>query len=143
MRGDTIPDDNHISRYCARKHIHNGEIQATAFHLRFNEESLSVNWLEFLSCSDRESEISEIRKIYLAKLNNLKTDELIAVLNVGKVREKVRREHPEGRNLGVLHDPTSNDPSHSGIYHLNPDNVLIAELILQLVDERYPARVLL
>ncbi len=151
MKGDKIPGQNHITRYCKPTQVSGGQIQATAFMLRTSEESLSVNWLEFLNCSSRESEITEIRNIYSAKLN-VGACAKIAVLNVGEVRQKVHTESPDGRNLEVIHDPlpypshgTSpdplvDDPSHSGIYNLKQDDELIAELILETVREAYSAR---
>lgn len=139
MKGDKIPDKNHITRYCKPTHVSDGQIQATAFMLRTGEESLSVNWLEFLSCSSREHEITEIRNIYSAKLN-VGARARIAILNIGDVRKKVLAESPDRRNLEVLHNPTPDDPSHSGIYNLKQDDELIAELILETVHETYPAR---
>ena len=140
MKGDTIPDQHHVARFCDNKHIDGGFIQATAFMLRSGEESLSVNWLEFLNCSCRESEIDELRKTYSRKLK-LGMKAKIAVLTVGEVREKMLRESTDRRNLKVLHDPETNDPSHSGIYNLrHDDEIIIAELILETVQETYPAR---
>ena len=139
MKGDKIPDQNHIARYCKPTQVSDGQIQATAFMLRAGEESLSVNWLEFLNCSSRESEITEIRNIYSAKLN-VGARAKIAVLNVGEVRQKVHTESPDGRNLEVIHVPLIDDPSHSGIYNLKQDDELVAELILETVREAYSAR---
>lgn len=140
MKGDKIPDHNHIARYCKPMQVPDGQIQATAFMLRAGEESLSVNWLEFLNCSNRETEITEIRRIYSKNFSNIGAHARIAVLNVGEVREKVLSESPDGRNLEVLHNPAIGDPSHSGIYNLKQDDELIAELILETVLETYPAR---
>lgn len=67
MKGETVPDQNHIARFCRPMQAPEGQIQATAFMLREDEESLSVNWLEFLNCSSRESEITKIRTIYSEK----------------------------------------------------------------------------
>ena len=140
MKGDTIPDQNHIARLCLPKHVDNEQIQATAFQLRPpNEDFLSVNWLEFLNCQSRESEIEEMQKVYCAKLD-VKPRAKIAVLNVGEVRKNVLTESPDGRNLEVLQAPLMNDPSHSGIYNLKQDDELIAELILETVRESYSAR---
>ena len=139
MKGDKIPDQNHIARYCKPTQVSDGQIQATAFMLRTGEESLSVNWLEFLNCSSRESEITEIRNIYSAKLN-VGARAKIAVLNVGEVLQKVHTESLDGRNLEVIHVPLIDDPSHSGIYNLKQDGELIAELILETVREAYSAR---
>jgi hypothetical protein len=142
MKGDTIPDNNHIARLCFPKHVDNEQIQATAFQLRpSNDDFLSVNWLEFLNCQSRESEIEEIQKVYCAKLD-VRPRAKIAVLNVGDVRNKVLTESQDRRNLEVLHDPEEPvDPSHSGIYNLKQnDEIEIAELILETVRESYSAR---
>lgn len=140
MKGDRIPDSHHIGRYCKPSTVENGQIQATAFMLRRDEESLSVNWLEFLNYSNREQEVTELRKTYSSRLS-VGARARIAILNVGEVREKVLKESPDGRNLEVLHDPARDDPSHSGIYNLGYDDELIAELILETVKETYPARI--
>src|SRR3990167_699810 len=139
MKGDKIPDQNHIARYCKPTQVSDGQIQATAFMLRTGEESLSVNWLEFLNCSSRESEITEIRNLYSSKLS-VGASAKIAVLNVGEVRQKVLTESPDGRNLVIIHYPLIDDPSHSGIDNLKQNDELIAELILETVREAYSAR---
>jgi hypothetical protein len=139
MKGDTIPEQDHIARFCRPMQIEDGKIQATAFMLRASEESLSVNWLEFLGCPNRESELDELQNIY-PKYLDVGRSAKIAVLNVGEVHEKVLTESPDGRNLEFLHDPIAIDPSHSGIYGFRQDDELIAELILQTVSHTYPAR---
>jgi hypothetical protein len=139
MKGDKIPDRHHIARYCKPTQIEDGQIQATAFMLRVVDESLSVNWLEFLSRADREGEIAELRRIYSTKLS-VGARAQITVLNVGEVYNKVLTESPDSRSLEILHDPLDNDPSHSGIYNLKNDDELIAELILETALEAYPAR---
>jgi hypothetical protein len=108
--------------------------------LRTTDESLSVNWLEFLDCSSRENEITELRRIYAAKLRRVGAHAKIALLNVGEVCENVLTESPDRRKLEVLHDPEIDDPSHSGIYNLKQDDELIAELILEAIRETYSAR---
>ena len=141
LKGDRIPDKNHISRFCRPRQVdEKGQILATAFTLRAGEESLSVNWLEFLGLLSREEEIAELRRIYSAKLS-VGAGAKIAVLNIGEVCNKVIAESPDSRNLEALHDPLENDPSHSGIYNLrNDDELMITELILETVLETYPAR---
>lgn len=104
MKGETIPDQNHIARFCRPIQAPEGHIQATAFMLREGEESLSVNWLEFLNCSNREGEITKIQTIY-SETFAVGLRAKIAVLNVGEVRKKVLTESPDGRNLEVLHNP--------------------------------------
>ncbi len=135
MKRDVIPDEDHVARFCKKTTIYQGEIQASAFILRKKyEPCLSVNWLEYLKCQNREEEIIEIRNILSSKLA-LHRDAKIAVLNVGEVCDLDRE------NLEVLHNPALSDPSHSGIYSQKEDEGLIAELILQVIrnDETYPA----
>ena len=143
MKGDKIPDQHHIARYCKPTDIEDEQILATAFKLRETDNNLSVNWLEFLNCPSREKEIAELRSILTTKLT-VGARAKIAVLNVGEVCEKVLKESPDGRNLEVLHDPEFtekySDPSHSGIYNLRYDDELISELLLEAVCEAYPAR---
>ena len=142
MNGDKIPDPHHIARYCKPSDIEDEQIIATAFKLRDLDNSLSVNWLEFLNCPNREKEIAELRNILSTKLT-VRARAKIAVLNVGEVCEKVLNESPDRRNLKVLHDPEFtekySDPSHAGIYNLRYDDELLAELILEAVCEAYPA----
>lgn len=139
MKGDIIPNEEHIARFCRPSHVSNGEVQATAFMVRQIEDSLSVNWLEFLNCSNRSEEIAEIRKIYSKKLK-VGQNTKIAVLNVGEVCGKVLTESPDSRVLKVLHNPSGSDQSHSGIYNYGSDDELIAELILETVGNLYPGR---
>ena len=139
MKGDQIPDPHHIARYCKSTQAAGGLIQATAFMLREGEESLSVNCLELLNCSNRECEIVQLRILYSTKLK-VSANSIIAILNVGDVRNKVLTESLDRRNIQVLHDPLFGDLSHSGIYNLREDDELIAELIRKTVRETSSAR---
>lgn len=139
MTGDEILDEDHIARYCSPKHVDNGEIQASAFHLGEGKDNLSVNWLEFLNCPNRNCEIIELQKIYKSKLT-VKNSGRIIVLNVGDVRKRVKDETKDNRILRVIHKPESNDQSHSEVCNMKEDNELIAEIILGVVKDVYPAR---
>ena len=147
MKGERIPDEDHIARYCPfNKLSDDRKPQATAFMLRPprpdrpDDKSLSVNWLEFLNCPNRDSEITEIRSIYSSTFRRVGSKAKIAVLNVGEVCTKVLKESPDNRNLEVLHDPQENDQSHSGIYNLRQNDEAIAELIRKTVLETCSAR---
>lgn len=145
MKGDTVPDQDHVARYCKPSKItEDGQIDPSAFILRKDEEGLSVDWLECLNCSSREDEIIKMRKIYSTRLTvGVKTR--IAILNVGGVRQKVRTESLDKRILEVIHDPLVDDPSevdpHSEIYNMKQDNHLIAELIAEVIRRSYSARI--
>lgn len=140
MKGDVIPDPDHVARHCKTTTAPDGEIQATAFMLREGEQSLSVNWLEELRCSDRASEVRALQDLYARKMTRVGAGARIAILNVGTLRTKVASESSDRRLLRVLHDPEPDDSSHSGIYEIPYDDDLVAELIAQVVLENHPAR---
>lgn len=139
MKGQILPDSDHVARYCKGSTVDDGEVQATAFMLRDGEEYLSVNWLEDLNWPDRKSEIGALQELYSRKLS-VRTAARIAILNVGTFRTKVAHESPDMRRLRVSHEPIPEDPSHTGIYDFSSDDDIIAELIAQTVLEVYPAR---
>ena len=139
MKDQKLPGQDHISRLCPPKTAPNGEITGAAFLLKRNEDSLSVNWLEFLNCSCREDEIREIKRIYSKKLHVAKASR-IAVLNVGMMCKAVFEQSPDHRRIAVSHQPDlPDDPSHSEISNLRDDNEVIAELIVRTVQENHPA----
>jgi len=140
MKGQPVPDSDHVARYCKPTTIDEGEIQATAFMLREGEAYLSVNWLEELKSSGRAGQIRDLQELYTKKLKVAATAQ-IAVLNVGTLRAKIERESPDRRLLRVLHEPEEPvDLSHAGIYEIRHDDEIIAELIVQVVLEKYRAR---
>ncbi|MBI4525530.1 MAG: hypothetical protein HY695_17150 [Deltaproteobacteria bacterium] len=141
MKGQAIPDPDHVGRYCKASTVENGEISAAAFMIRETEEYLSVNWLEELKHPDRASQIRDLQNLYAMKFNRVGATARIAILNVGMLRSKVASESPDGRLLRVLHEPLEpGDPSHAGIYELFHDDEIIAELIAQVVVEKHSAR---
>jgi hypothetical protein len=141
MKGDPVPDRDHISRYCsATRCTETGDVTGAAFMLRPNDRYLSVNWLEFLQLASREEEIREIRRVLSSQLT-LGTYAKIAVLKVGDVRNRVLNESPDSRNLSVLHEPVDeDDPSHSGIYGMGVEDQLLADLIAEVILDTYPAQ---
>ena len=140
MKGQAIPDSDHVGRYCKASTVENGEISATAFMMRETEEYLSVNWLEELKRPSRASQIRDLQEVYNKKLK-VGVTARIAILNVGTLRSKVQRESPDSRLLRVLHEPEEpDDPSHAGIYEIPHDDEIISEVIAQVVLENHPAR---
>ena len=140
MKGEPLPEQDHISRYCSAIHCtENGKVTWTAFQLRQMEDYLSVNWLEYLRLNRRQEEVGKIRKILGSKLT-LGAKAKIAVLNVGEIIDYVRSNSPDSRELRVLHEPQEDDPSHSGVYGYGYDDQLIPDLIAEKVQELYPAK---
>lgn len=141
MKGERVPEQNHVSRYCsATRCTESGGVTGAAFQLRAQDGFLSVNWLEFLQLSNRDEEINEIRKVLSSKLRRVGTKSKIAVLNVGELIAYVRIKSPDRRELSVLHEPEATDPSHSGVYGYSFDDDMIADLIAQIVSRIYPAK---
>lgn len=141
MQGDIIPGSDNIARLCLPRTVEDGIIQTSAFILRKGEHGLSVNWLEYLKYPDRATEVIEMQKVYAGKLTFGRSAQ-IAILNVGEICELVYRETEDNREIEVLHTPDeeNDDPSHSEIMNLSPDNEFIAELIREIILETYPAR---
>ncbi len=48
MKGDQLPDDDHVVRYVKPSFLLNEKVTGDAFELRINETGLSVNWLEII-----------------------------------------------------------------------------------------------
>jgi hypothetical protein len=140
VKGDPLPDQDHISRYCSGIRItEDGRVTAAAFQLRTVDEYLSVNWLEFLGQPNREAEIKVIRGILDSKIS-LGAKAKIAVLDVGKMRDYIRQNSPTELEVRVLHQPEPIDPSHSGIFDVPHDDDFIPELIAGVIQETHFAK---
>lgn len=137
-----VPDTDHVGRYCRPIDIDSGELLASAFLLRRarNEKDLSVNWLEKIHPSERAEQIRLLQQTFAEKYDRVAAGAEFAVLNVGGLRKNVAEGCPHCPPLEVLHVPKPNDPSHSRIFGIEGDDLLVAELLLEVVLSRYPAR---
>lgn len=137
MKGDLVPDSDHIARYCGGSSVESdGTINRMAFRIRNGEEYLSVNWLEFLEKTSREEEIAGVRNVLRKKLT-LGSQSRIAVANVGSLINHIQEE----RILKVQHEPElPDDPSHSGIFGYGIDDDLIEHMIAEVFQKTYPAK---
>lgn len=144
MRGDIIPDSDHVSRYCKPRSLaqSTGHPTGVSFMLRNGESYASVNWLEDLALSSRIEEIEEIKKAFANKSFTVAATGLFAVLSVGKTRNEVLKGSTGNRRLQFIHEPEteSDDPSHSGIHGYSHEDNAIALLIADTVIETYNAR---
>lgn len=141
MKGDTIPDDHHVSRLCGGSHLDDGVVQAGAFLLALGHSYLSVNWLEHLGLNDREAEVREVQRAMATK-RKVGASARLAVAVVGEMRTLVRNESDDARELHVLHEPEAAppDPSHAGVHNLRHDDLAIAVLLSRAFSELHPAR---
>jgi hypothetical protein len=143
MKGENIPDTNHVSRYCKPTDVQDG-LQATAFQPRPNEDGLSVHWVELLfSHQGNKDNINKLRDHYSTILK-IGASAKIALLSVGKVKEIVKKFMD--RELSVIHDPLyepKEDEFHSLINNVRPNYEFVSELILETINEEndlFPAR---
>lgn len=136
MRGKPLPNQNHVSRYCAPKTAPDGQPTGASFMLRRRyDKYLSVNWMEFFGDIDMDAQINKIRE-YIEL--SLAATGLFAVLNVGEIKNQVQS-NSETRPA-VLYEPTPSDPSHSGVYGYRYEDDLVADLIAEIVLKTYPAK---
>jgi hypothetical protein len=137
MSEKPLPDPDHISRYCKPKTLsEDGRPSRTSFMLKSSESFLSVNWLEFYGSIGREAQLDQIRQhIQLSLASTGK----FAVLNVGKTLKHIHLASGT-TDLSVLHEPTLEDPSHSGIHGYTYEDDLVADLLAEVVQEIYPAK---
>lgn len=144
MKGDVVPDGDHVSRLCGGSHIDGGAVKAGAFLLGANHAYLSVNWLEALGLSDRTSQIAEIQRVMSTKRAVGRLARL-AVAAVGEFRRVIQNESEDHREIRILHEPEDHplkpDPSHSGIHDLKQDDLAIAVLLARIFSELHPGRV--
>jgi len=141
MKGDLLPDKDHVSRYCPNTQIYeDGDIDSAVFSLRKMkdgpEKYLSVHWIEFFS-GEIEEALVEIRP-YLKRIRDYTPESVCAVLNVGHCKEHVKEYSDDNRALGIKSEESRNNPAHAGIYNLSMDDDIVLELITEIVIRKYP-----
>jgi hypothetical protein len=135
--GLPIPDDDHVLRYIAPRHVENGIVNGAGFLRRPGEDASSVNWLEYFD-PPVENQVQGVREV--ARLRYAKTGQL-ARLNIGATRNYVRENSPEGLELSFVHDPLMAegdfpaDPSHALIQGGPTAESVEAELIKDLIAD--------
>jgi hypothetical protein len=137
VKGDHVPDLDHVSRFCRPATIDEGIVTGLAFRLREGEEYLSVNWLESLAHGGRSTQIAALRNVFERKFSKVSATARFAVLSVGELCAYIRN---EGRDLTAIHEPEPDDQSHCGVYGLRFDDEVIADMLAEIVQETVPAR---
>lgn len=132
-----IPDYQHVTRYIGARRIHppsaDGRIKpdSSAFLPRPDypkgfgpEEFVSVDWLEYFE-GDLTDQLNGVRRALSARMT-LGAHAKLAILNVGETKAAGAK---NGKSLVIKTISEPNDPSHSGIYGLTPDDDIIAQEI--------------
>jgi hypothetical protein len=105
MKGEIVPDSDHITRLCGGSHVReDGTIAASAYKPRPGETYLSVNWLEFLAMPEQETALAEVRRT-LASKRTIGSTSRLAISHVGSMRAFVRQESAAHTDLAVHHEP--------------------------------------
>ena len=137
MKGDPIPGSDHVARFCDRKYISESDgVEPGAFMLRKAETYLSVQWLEHLEKPTRKETIRAVREIFSKHLK-VRHPAKLAVLNVETTRTLVAK--TSGYGIRLMHQPEPDNEAHSGIFDTDQNADLIAELILETIQEIHPA----
>ena len=146
MKGDDLPEDDHVVRYVKPSMVlEDGTADGSEFRLRAakpDEKCLSVNWLEAVG-GGKEYQLSEIRRRFRLQV---RPKGRFAELNVGAVLHAVSRELD---TLRLVHDPLEAedgfdaDRSHAEVVGLPPGDsdqaALVGDLIAECIVEMHPA----
>lgn len=139
MKGDRIPDSDHVVRHCSGRSVDGGHVMALAFELK-EHEYLSVNWLEYFGVISREAQVDAVWH-ELQNYLTLRKSGRLAVLNVGDARAVIESEL--SLKLTVSHEPEDDDgrpmgESHCGIYGYTDSDPFVAVLLAGLVLALHP-----
>lgn len=122
MKKTSVPKSDHVVRYLSPNKIEDdGSVAFRAFLVRVGETGLSVNWLECLSGMNKQSRLSEVRRVSRLEV---KPTGGYAEMHVGKIFKKLSEVVSD---LDVVHAPLDEedewppDPSHCEIRGLPSD----------------------
>ena len=151
MISDQIPDEHHVVRYVKPTLVEDEVVDGSAFVLRQDEATLSVNWLEAFEGDDQEHQLSEVRRLFRLQLAR---NGRFAKLNVGETKRHVLESAEEtgaAAGIGIAAAPLNPidefeaDPSHAEVTGLPPHDsdeaLFIGDLIAECVlYPLYPAK---
>lgn len=152
MKGDPVPDPDHILRYVGGTHVDQDDegqpvIAGGAFIAKPKDDNCpSYNWLEILNGS-LEERVQQVRDAARMKYGGTAR---LARLNVGQVRQFIRDE-AEGHGVTVIQDPLAADAnypepdlSHALMTNVpdenEPKGELIGQLIRRCIIDSFPAK---
>lgn len=138
MKGDPLPDEHHVARYCKPSTVDPLDRLPTvaAFQLRESDDHLSVNWLEFFGLDDHNAAMAQLRAAFDTKGYTLRPNGRFAVLNVGDAKTAINAADLHV-TLDIKHWPIDEppDPSHSGIFGYEAAELAVAVELKALVTQ--------
>ena len=123
-----LPNDDHVMRYVPWGKLRRDEddnvlgFLGEAFKPKLDEESLSVNWLEYFE-GEREAKIQASVKTFRSTLN-VRTKSAFGVGNVAKIKEVCRA---RGATVRIVYEPTDENQSHAGIRRLPREDTMLLD----------------
>jgi len=133
-RGANLPDDHHVIRYVPWSKLLKDEndnvigFLAQAFALRPDEESLSVNWLEYFG-GDRKTNIRDSVLEFRRTLIKVGKKSAFGIANVKKIKDTCSA--VAGVRVRVVYEPSKNNPTHSGIRRLPRDDLTLLDALAE------------
>ena len=131
MSDRTIPDDDHLSRYCKPSTVDDGLPTASAFELRPGEDHLSVNWIEYFGVPDVAAAMHLVRGAFHDKTYRLRPGGRFAVFRCGAA--KIAVGDRTGSPLSIEQRPLADDPSHAGVSGYGVDDFEVAVELAAIV----------
>ena len=131
-KGADLPDDHHVMRYVPWSKLLKDEDEnvigflAQAFALRPNEESLSVNWLEYFG-GDRKANIRDSVLEFRRTLTSIGRKSAFGIANVKKIRDTCSA--TAGVKVRVVYEPSRKNPAHSCIRRLPLDDLTLLDAL--------------
>ncbi len=139
MRGELLPDDDHVVRYVRPGLIEGEEVTGDAFLRKERENALSINWLDYFRNQPKEQQLREVRRLFRLQVS---PNGRFAELTVGQTRQHLA---DELEALKFVEDPLTADPenghdedlSHALIEGLPDPNQTpeLAEMIGDMIAE--------
>lgn len=130
-KGANLPDDHHVMRYVPWSKLLKDEddnvigFLAQAFALRPDEESLSVNWLEYFG-GDRKTNIRD-SVLEFRRIRNPGKKSAFGIASVKKIKDTCSA--TAGVKVRVVYERSRNNPAHSGIRHLPRDDLTLLDAL--------------
>jgi hypothetical protein len=104
MKGDLLPDNDHVVRYVRPGLIDGEEVTGDAFHRKEGEPAPSINWLDHFRNQPKEQQLREVRRLFRLQV---RPKGRFAELNVGQTRRHLA---DELEALNFIEDPLAADP---------------------------------
>ena len=136
MKGECVPDSDHVLRHIKGRFIEGDEIDGGGFRLRETETELSFNWIEYYRTLTSDEQLQKIRDTFPLEVK--KKDKFVK-LNVGRAKNHVSREHPEGKVIDFIEDGDDEVPSHCLMTVVPEIDEMIGDLLVECILEVFPA----